>query len=611
MIGKYSSLACSNTVYITSYYEGKAYYYVMVKSGNSITTNLLIEKPTTEKNGVEVSIKNIKNIDQYKEALKYIVFFPNIYIDGVSNANVINNTTLKRFKNFVAADTKDAYSIKSKLLLGNVLYKCDNWHLKQEVRDFLNKIIDTNIVISFNVGEINITPNRESIIYNTETIKKIEDRVLAAKEEIEDIIRSKIIMDYDDIIDYYKNTSFIKSYNFVTDEIINSDSFSYYSFFPSNIAGNLITFKGQDISSEASNLCHILNLTIPNYKGVVNSGNICIKRMSYNLTLNKKLLSNKILILNKGAKFVKAAQSYVKEHYSGYSIMSFISKEDFVKWINNQPIVQLDKKKHDFIIDNVYISLIKRAAKLDLETNNDYLKYKKDFLESNKVEITKQQEIILYEQVTYTYRQTKYFNRFETVIKYLKGHKKGIILAPVKADTDTLYSLSLLKGFVLIKAKQSVVDALRKLNLSCLIDIDWLIKKDPMLTVVNTLIKYFPDVGITDLSDLQPIIDKNLYKEFENLYRTHVTFSKNTYYRHIINNGDFGIDSYTKELCKKLDYYHKKILIAKELIIESGHKLDAKMLATVILKSKSFRISGEIYNHIKNDKLIKLLCKKS
>ena len=42
-IGKYSSLACSNTVYITSYYEGTAYYYVMVKSGNQITTNLLHE----------------------------------------------------------------------------------------------------------------------------------------------------------------------------------------------------------------------------------------------------------------------------------------------------------------------------------------------------------------------------------------------------------------------------------------------------------------------------------------------------------------------------------------------------------------------------------------
>jgi HSP90 family molecular chaperone len=42
-IGKYSSLACSNTVYITSYYNNIAYYYVMIKSGNSITTNLLKE----------------------------------------------------------------------------------------------------------------------------------------------------------------------------------------------------------------------------------------------------------------------------------------------------------------------------------------------------------------------------------------------------------------------------------------------------------------------------------------------------------------------------------------------------------------------------------------
>ena len=93
-IGKYSSLACSNTVYITSYYEGKAYYYVMVKSGNVITTNLLMEKPTTEKNGVEVSIRNINNIIPYKKALDYIVFFPNVYFDGTDSG--INNVKLKR-----------------------------------------------------------------------------------------------------------------------------------------------------------------------------------------------------------------------------------------------------------------------------------------------------------------------------------------------------------------------------------------------------------------------------------------------------------------------------------------------------------------------------------
>ena len=131
-IGKYSSLACSNTVYITSYYEGKAYIYVMVKSGNSITTNLIIEKLTEEKNGVEVTIKNINCIAPYVKALNYIVFFPNVFIDGVTND--INTTKIKKFNNFAVASKV----IDTKILLGNVLYPCAEKQLSKESRDFFS-----------------------------------------------------------------------------------------------------------------------------------------------------------------------------------------------------------------------------------------------------------------------------------------------------------------------------------------------------------------------------------------------------------------------------------------------------------------------------------------
>ena len=88
-IGRFSALACSDTVYITSYYEGTAYHYIMVKENNSITTNLVATLPTTEKNGVEITIKNVlngnSNIDKYRYALRYIQFFPNIYINDTYN----------------------------------------------------------------------------------------------------------------------------------------------------------------------------------------------------------------------------------------------------------------------------------------------------------------------------------------------------------------------------------------------------------------------------------------------------------------------------------------------------------------------------------------------
>ena len=132
-----------------------------------------MQKPTEEKNGVEVTIKNISNIDPYKRALKYITFFPNVYIDGIDNK--VNDAKLKRFNNFAVASV----FIDTKILLGNVLYPCNTRLLSTASRDFLYNINYSGIVIKFNVGEISITPNRESIIYTSDTISKIEDRIKA------------------------------------------------------------------------------------------------------------------------------------------------------------------------------------------------------------------------------------------------------------------------------------------------------------------------------------------------------------------------------------------------------------------------------------------------
>ncbi len=50
-LGRFSALAVSNSVYITSYYNGIAYHYILMKSGNNISSNLLHTENTEEPNG--------------------------------------------------------------------------------------------------------------------------------------------------------------------------------------------------------------------------------------------------------------------------------------------------------------------------------------------------------------------------------------------------------------------------------------------------------------------------------------------------------------------------------------------------------------------------------
>ena len=189
-LGHLSPLAVSKVCYITSYYDGVARLYVMTKSGNNITTNLMSTTNTDEKNGIEITVKGIPEIWKYKDALNRLAFFPNVYIDG--SFSEINNIKIKKYKYFTASNTV----FKDKLLLGNVLYPLDDSILPAECEDFYNAIVNSGIVINFNIGELQVTPNRESIIYNTKTNELIVSRVKEAIAEITDLLRKQVEKDY-------------------------------------------------------------------------------------------------------------------------------------------------------------------------------------------------------------------------------------------------------------------------------------------------------------------------------------------------------------------------------------------------------------------------------
>ena len=369
MIGKYSALACSNSVYITSYYKGTAYFYIMIKSGNSITTNLIRESSTNEKDGLEVTIKGIDNIDPYISALQYIIFFPNIYIDGVVTEN--NSIKIKHFKNFSAATTSKR--IPYKILLGNVLYPLNAHYLSKEASSFISQLYYTGIVIKFNIGEINITPNRENVIYTSDTIKVIEDRILAAKEELNNLVKNVISKDYDDIIEYSNIMSKSIKYNPIENNI-NTDSWNY-DVNIRGLNGTPVTYKGLDLSKDISYLDSILSMDLPNYKGTIYEGSIYKKRLPYRAKESNRIKSNNIIILNKETRLTADILGYIRSKYSNNSIISDITEDNFINWIKQNELSYItgpDNK--DFILKEVYKSFKDRAIRLDTGTNPEFLK---------------------------------------------------------------------------------------------------------------------------------------------------------------------------------------------------------------------------------------------
>jgi hypothetical protein len=600
-IGKYSSLACSNTVYITSYYEGTAYYYVMVKSGNSITTNLVMEKPTTEKNGVEVSIKSVYNFEPYSNALDYIVFFPNVYVDGASNADTINSAKLKRFKNFAAASIK----VESKLLLGNVLYPCNKSLLPYDARAFINEISDTGIVIKFDVGEINITPNRESVIYNSDTVEKISNRIMAAKAELDALVDAKLAKDYDDIISYYEMMSKTTGYDPVSDSLVN---YGGYRIEPKELEHTAITYKGKDLREDISFMGFVLSLEPPNYRGVVYDDKIYMKKLPYYVRDYNTLKSGGILVLNSGARLVEAAKLYIKHLYGQITLVTEFTLDEFKLYVKDALKGNYNCKNPDDVIEGIYDSIMLKANTLDLNTDGGYLAYKATL--STRTDRVPVKEAIIYEYSKQGWRQKTHYKQLSQALDYLKSLKKGIVLANMDANCTTLLPVAELKGYALIQARKDIVNDIKELGPSYLVDIDWLINRDPMLSVTKTVLKYFPEkINDAVIRELCDNLSEEESKEFMRIHKIRNSFGDSYYYSSLAKRDHIPYDNYTSYVCKKLMNYISKHLEAQRIVHSCGCT-DSKLTSAVVMITKAYKISGKAYKRIQNNKLLRVLCRK-
>lgn len=605
-IGKYSSLACTNTVYITSYYEGTAFLYVMVKSGNTITTNLVMQKPTEEKNGVEVTIKNISNIDPYKKALKYITFFPNVYVDGIDNK--VNDAKLKRFNNFAVASVL----IDTKILLGNVLYPCNIRLLSIASRDFLNNINYSGIVIKFNVGEISITPNRESIIYTSDTISKIEDRIKAAKNELDAMISNKFNKDYDNLYEYYKVISHSICYNPLDDSYASTNRYGIGGYFHT-VDSSTLTFKGSIIPEECKNfLRSFFNIKLPNFKGLFYNGKFYQNKIPSNVRDKTKMGEGSIILIN-NPRLTATAKSWLQETYNEYTIITSFDKAQFTSYIEDN-ITGLEFSPYkDTLIEYMYDYIMSKVKVINLDTNAEFLAYKEE-LKSNKISVVKIKDFILYIQKSSEYRERKYFKDIDCCIKYVKSLKKGVILADMN-ESDSWYNIAEARGFVFIRARKEIVDAFHELKPTFLVNKGWVLKEDPIIVKLHTIIESFKDASIpTNYSSFEmlstvPLPLKNKFRDIIDFY---YKYRGNRIYMEVASECT-RIDSYVKLICEKFKKYVKiynNLSKEVELVIEGEEPLKGLLMAAVIVRSKAYRINPKIYDKVKNNKLLKVLCRK-
>lgn len=603
MIGKYSSLACSNTVYITSYYNGTAYQYIMVKSGNSITTNLVLKSYTEEKNGVEVTIKSIADFTPFYKALNCITFFPNVYVDGNSfKCKEINEVKLKRFNNFAAATR----TIDDKLLLGNVLYPCNIRLMPSHVSQFLRELNTTGIVIKFDVGEINITPNRENIIYTSDTIKKITERVEAAKKELEDLISKNVSRDCTDILEYYQLMSKTIQYEPVENKLI---QWGGYRVVVKNVPSISVTYRGENLIENVGYIGYILHMTVPNFRGVIAYDKIYTKKPPYREGSKTVLSGQKFLVCNIGLRMTESIKMFVKKNYNEYVIVTEFSRDELEAYIDKE-LVSWQKSSDDkknFIITGVYESFLSRSKKIDFNTDANYLSFKEK-LSKGIIAMPTIKEPILY-TFKNGFREKVTFRTFNDAVSYIKGRKKGVILLNMEVSEYSIMHIADIKKMDIIKARKDIVAELKAMNLSCIVNLEYLTHEDPLLAKVCTASKYFSG-DIPNFEAIVSMVPETLRKDFYEIRKlVYIITHDSSYVQIARKNGK--IDQHTEVVCQRLHNYMKKYKEVSDIVDSSGIGRDSGPLsAAVIMKTKSFRVNYSTYKKVKENKLINILCRK-
>lgn len=163
------------------------------------TIKTAIGLPINERNGTEISITLHKKSDKDKfiaSIKKELAYFDNVYVydDEIDNEYTIFNkdTFLYRL---------EGYSKEMHIVLGKVGYPID-W-----------KVLDREPVnlpfgVKFNIGELQVTPNRENIIYNvsedgdSDTKDIINKRIDACLVEVNSLLSKKGINETSDIFEY-------------------------------------------------------------------------------------------------------------------------------------------------------------------------------------------------------------------------------------------------------------------------------------------------------------------------------------------------------------------------------------------------------------------------
>jgi len=189
-LGSKSPFSYTDSFEVTSIHDGvQRLYSIFLNEDGIPTVALMGELETTESNGFQVkfSVKNkdfTSFADRTSKALKWFPIKP--IVVGLTDFKfatvdvIAEGDTWKLVKNRVRFASRSASAVQ-----GNVEYKLEIEQLKKDLpRETYNTLSSSNVVLFFDIGEVDIAASREEIRYSKYTIKNIINKLKHFKQDV-------------------------------------------------------------------------------------------------------------------------------------------------------------------------------------------------------------------------------------------------------------------------------------------------------------------------------------------------------------------------------------------------------------------------------------------
>ena len=325
---------------------------------------------------------------------------------------------------------------------------------------------------------------------------------------------------------------------------------------------------------------------------------------------DKTLMSYESILSINSSRLTSVIKNWLLKNYKDYAIVAPFSKEQFITYLSKHLQIGIDRiAKKDMVFGYMYDFVMSKIKTIDLDNDKSFL----DFKEASKtIKVqTNYRDIIIYIQRNKDYREKLYFNDIQSCINYLKCLKSGIILSGMK-DSCSWYSIACSRGFKYITARKEIVDYLNEIKPTFLVNKDWVLSEDPFIIKIHTILEVFGHIPLKrNVWEVLNIVPLQLRVEFIKILNLCNKFPLSNTYLAIAAKCK-KIDPYTKYICEKFKECTTAYTnLSKEvgLSTDDGDLKDLLMTA-IVIKERAFRVNLGAYNEVKNNKLLKVLCRK-